>query len=370
MKAHHYGVIIAGGQGTRFWPLSRTSSPKQLLRVLSGKSLLRETVDRASPLFDSQHLLVVTVADHDQAIRRELSHLPQANVLIEPQGNNTAPCIGLAAVELSARDSEAVMVVLPADHWVSHPQMLWRALRVAIKLAERHDALVTLGIKPEHPDTGYGYILRGTQVSGPPGARAFHVRGFKEKPSVTRARQLLRSGALWNSGIFVWRSRTILAALERYTPSLFGGLHRIMAAARGRGLAAAPARLRAVVRREYRKMPNLSIDYAVLEKAGSENKVLTVEARFGWSDVGNWAAIHRMLAKDRQHNAGVGPWLGLRSRRCLAYSSKRLIALLGMEDTVVVDTPDAVLVGDLKRAQQVKDLVEELKRRGYQRYTR
>lgn len=370
MGAHHYGVIIAGGKGTRFWPLSRPSYPKQLLRILSGKSLLQETVDRVSPLFDRNRLFVVTVGDHDKAIRRELKRLPKANFLIEPRGNNTAPCIGLAAVEISARDPDGVMVVLPADHWVSDSKKFSRTLKAAIKLAEAHDALVTLGIKPEYPETGYGYILRGKKVRGSPGARAFHVRGFKEKPSVPKARQLLRSGALWNSGIFVWRARTILTALERYSPSLFAGLRRIMEAARGRGLGAAPPRLRAVVEGEYRKMPNLSIDYAVLEKAGSENRVLTVEARFGWSDVGNWAAIHRMLAKDRRRNAGVGRWLGLSSSGCLAYSPKRLIALLGMENTVVIDTPDAVLVGDLKRAQEVKDLVEELERRGYRRYTR
>ncbi|MBI2361226.1 MAG: mannose-1-phosphate guanylyltransferase [Deltaproteobacteria bacterium] len=368
MKAHHYGVIIAGGKGTRFWPLSRPAYPKQLLRIFGEKSLIQQTVDRVSPLFGRTRLLVVTVSGHDKAIRRELGLLPTANFLIEPRGNNTAPCIGLAAIELSARDPEGIMVVLPADHWVADAQAFARALKVAIKLAETHDALVTLGIKPEYPETGYGYILRGKKVPGSPGASAFHVRGFKEKPSLPKARQLLRSGALWNSGIFVWRARTILGAIERYAPSLFAGLHRIMAA--GGGLGIASPRLRAVVRREYRKMPNVSIDYAVLEKAGSENKVLTVAARFGWSDVGNWAAVHRMLAKDGRQNAGVGHWLSLRSSRCLAYSPKRLIALLGMEDTVVIDTPDAVLVGNLKRAQEVKDLVGELERRGYGRYTR
>ena len=370
MPGQRYGVIIAGGKGTRFWPLSRPSYPKQLLRILGKKSLLQETVDRVSPLFDRNRLLVVTVGDHAKAIRRELKRFPRANFLIEPRGNNTAPCIGLAAIELSARDPDSVMVVLPADHWVSDSRMFSHTLKAAIKLAERHDALVTLGIKPEYPETGYGYILRGKKVPGSPGAAAFHVRGFTEKPSVPKARQLLRSGALWNSGIFVWRTRTILAALERYTPALFAGLQRIMEVAGGRSLGATAARLRAVVQREYHKMDNLSIDYAVLQKAGSENKVLTVEARFGWSDVGNWAAVRQMLPKDGRHNAGVGHWLGLRSSRCLAYSQKRLIALLGMEDTVVIDTPDAILVGDLRRAQEVKDLVEALERRGYRRYTR
>ena len=370
MRGQHYGVIIAGGRGTRFWPLSRSSRPKQLLRILGENSLIRETVNRVLPLFGRDKLLVVTVADHYEAVRRELRFLPAANFLIEPQGHNTAPCIGLAALELIARDPDSIMSVLPADHWISDPPAFSRTLKGAAKLAREHDALVTLGIAPEYPETGYGYILTGKKITGPRGLSVYRVQGFKEKPSLRNARRLLRVRSLWNSGVFVWRVATILESLERYAPSLSAGLKTIQVAAHARGLGAAPAHLRAVLRREYRKMPNLSIDYAVLEKAGAEGRVLTVKAKFGWSDVGNWAAAHRMLTKDRHGNAGVGHWVSLDSRHCLVYSPKRLIALMGIENAVVVDTPDAVLVGDLRRAQEVKNLVDGLERQGYRKFTR
>jgi mannose-1-phosphate guanylyltransferase len=336
---------------------------------LSKRSLIRETVERALPLFGRRKTLVVTVNEHHRAVRRELPVLPKANFLIEPQGNNTAPCIGLAAVELAARDPDAIMAVLPADHWVSDPRAFSRTLRAAVRLAQVRDALITLGIRPAYPETGYGYILKGKKAARSGAIPAYQVDGFEEKPSLKRARQLMRRGALWNSGIFVWRASTILESLRRFAPVIAGGLERIKEATGGRGLGTLPPKVLSVLRREYRKMPNVSIDYAVLEKAGSEGKVLTVEARFGWSDVGNWAAVHRMLPKDRSGNAGVGKWLSYKSRDCLVYSQGRLIALLGMENTVVVDTPDALLLADIKRSQEVKELLEELKRKGYKRYT-
>ena len=369
MKAQRYAVIMAGGIGTRFWPLSRPHRPKQLLKILSGKSLIQETADRILPLFGPEKVLVVTVAEHYGAVRKELHILPKTNFLIEPQGNNTAPCIGLAAIELAARDPNAIMTILPADHWVSDLKSFCRAVKAASQLAQEHDALVTIGIRPSHPETGYGYILKGKKFKGPRGVSAYRVKAFKEKPSAKKAGQLMRMGSLWNSGIFVWRACTILELLRRFSPSLFHGLQRIKEAARDTGLGAPRPRIRAILRREYQKMPNISIDHAVLEKAGSEGKVLTLEANFGWSDVGDWAAIHRMLPRDRRGNVGIGKWLGFKSRDCLVYSPNRLVALLGIKDTFIVDTPDALLVGDIKRSQEVKDLVEELKRKGFRRYT-
>lgn len=369
MKAQRYAVIMAGGKGTRFWPLSRSHRPKQLLKILSEKSLIRETVDRILPLFERDKILVVTVKEHYGAMRKELGLLPKRNFLIEPQGNNTAPCIGLAAIELAARHPDATMIVLPADHWISHPGSFRRRIKTAAELAEQHDALITVGIRPGYPETGYGYILKGGEIKGPRGAHVYQVRGFREKPSRAKAAQWIRLGALWNGGIFVWRVATILELLRRFAPPIAQSLHRISAATQGAGLGALSPKLSAVLRREYRKMPNISIDYAVLEKAGSEGRVLTVEADFGWSDVGNWDAVHRLLPRDGDGNAGVGKRLALRSRDCLVYSADRLVALLGMENTVVVDTPDALLVGDLRRSQEVRALVEELHRKGFRRYT-
>lgn len=370
MERHAYAVIIAGGKGTRFWPLSRPQHPKQLLRILSRKSLIRETVDRTVPLFGSRKTLVVTVAEHYDAVRREIPVLPERNFIVEPQGNNTAPCIGLAAVELAGRDPEAAMVILPADHWVSHLNSFFRAIRIAIRLAREQDALVTIGIRPNYPETGYGYILKGEKIKGTGDVPCCRVRGFEEKPALQRARRLLRRrGSLWNSGIFVWKVATILEMLRRFSPSVARGIRNIQAAAHGATLTNPSARLRSVMRREYQRMPNVSIDYAVLEKAGKEGRVLTLEGDFGWSDVGNWAAVHRMLPRDGRGNAGIGKWLGFKSKDCFVYSRDRLVALLGVQGLVVVDTADALLVAAMERPQEVKDLVEELIRKGYGRYT-
>ena len=369
MKTPRYALIMAGGKGTRFWPLSRAHRPKQLLKILGRRSLIQETMSRIARLIAPENTLVVTVADHSKGIRQELKNLPSKNFLIEPQGNNTAPCIGLAAIELAARDSNAIMAILPADHWISGLHSFHRTLKAAMRLAEKHDALVTIGVRPSYPETGYGYILKGEKFKGSPYASAYRVKAFKEKPSLKKADQWIQSGALWNSGIFVWRAATILALLRRFCPSLLRNLKRIKEEARGVGLGVPGPKLRAVIRAEYKKMVNLSIDHAVLEKAGSEGRVLTLEADFGWSDVGNWAAVHRLLPRDSRGNAGMGKWLALGSEGCLVYSPNRLATLLGIQNTVIVDTPDALLVGDIRRAQEVRELVEELKKRGYGRYT-
>jgi len=368
MKRTLYAVIMAGGKGTRFWPLSTAQRPKQLLKLLSARSLVQETADRVAPLFSRSRTMIVTVDEQQRALRKELPRLPRANFLIEPQGNNTAPCIGLAAIELAARDPDAIMAVLPADHWVADARRFSQALRAAVRFAARENVLITVGMRPAYPETGYGYILKGGKAARESAGAIYRVAGFAEKPPAKKALQLMRRGALWNSGIFVWRAATILESIRRYAPAVARGLDRIQAIARGRKLATLPANDAAAFRREYRRMPNISIDYAVLEKAGSEGKVATLEADFGWSDVGNWDALHRMLAKDAGGNAGVGPRLAFRSKNCLAYADKRLIAMLGMENTVVVDTADAVLVADMRRSQEVKDLLEELQRSGYKKY--
>lgn len=369
MKTRDYAVIMAGGKGTRFWPLSRPHRPKQLLRILGQKSLIRQTAERILPLFGQKNIIVVTVGEHFSALQRELSFLPRKNFLIEPQGNNTAPCIGLAAMELETREPGALMVVLPADHWISDLSAFSRTVKAALRLARTHDALVTIGIRPSYPETGYGYLLKGEKIKEPRGALTYRVVGFKEKPAQKAARRLLRQGALWNSGIFAWKASTILALLSRFSPAISSGLQKIQEGSQGHGLASPHPRLRSLIRSEYRKMPNISIDYAVLEKAGAEGKVLALEANFGWSDVGNWAAVHRLLPRDERGNAGLGRWFGYKSRNSLVHSQGRLAVLLGVRDLVVVDTPDALLVADLQRSQEVRDLVEALKRKGYSRYT-
>jgi mannose-1-phosphate guanylyltransferase len=369
MRQKLYSVIIAGGRGTRFWPLSRSRKPKQLLKLFGPKTLLYETADRVLSLAGSDQTLIVTVAEQLNAVRKELSGLPRRNFLAEPAGKNTAPCIGLAALEVIARDPDAVMIILPADHWVSDVPAFRRTLKTAAELAARHDRLVTIGIQPAYPETGYGYIVKGKPLVGADTADAYQVKRFKEKPDAKTARQLLRQGSLWNAGIFAWKASTLLTLIERYQPQIHSSLTNIAKAAAGKSLASAAPKLRSVIAREYKKMPSISIDHAILEQAASEDRVLTVPGNFGWSDVGSWAAVHQMSPRDANGNVANGNWLGLDAKNCLIHAPDRLVVVLGMRDAIIVDTPDALLVGDLKRSQEVRELVDELKKRGYASYT-
>jgi len=367
MEKHCFNIIIAGGKGTRFWPLSRAQRPKQLLKILSRKSLIDETAERVYGLSGRARTLVVTVAEQVGALKKELSALPKNNFIAEPLGKNTAPCIGLAALEVMRRDPKGVMVVLPADHWVADVKGCQRTLKSAVALAKKHDRLVTIGIRPEYPETGYGYIMKSGRLAASRGA--FQVKRFIEKPNEASAKKLIRQGSLWNSGIFVWKASLVLDLLNRYQPEIGAALSRIGKAAAGKPLANPSPALRRTIRREYGRMPSISIDFAVLEKAGAEGRVITVEADFGWSDVGSWSAVHRMMDKDVHGNAGNGRWLQIGAKNCLIHSPDRLVVLLGIDNAVVVDTPDAILVGDLNRSQEVRDIVAELQRQGLGSYT-
>ncbi|HYY23972.1 MAG TPA: sugar phosphate nucleotidyltransferase [Candidatus Udaeobacter sp.] len=369
MKRRPFSVIMAGGKGTRFWPLSRSQRPKQLLKILSPKTLIRETADRVLPLSSPTQTLVVTVAEQLDGLSRELRMLPRANFLAEPEGRNTAPCIGLAALEVVARDPTGIMLVLPADHWIPDVRAFRRTLGAAMELANNSDNLITIGIRPAYPETGYGYIMKGKSLRTNNAVRAYQVKRFKEKPSEAVARQLIRRGSLWNSGIFVWRASTLLELIARYQTAIATSLDQIRRAAKEKSIGNPSSGLRHLIARAYKQMPSVSIDHGVLEKVGSEGRVLTLEADFGWSDVGSWAAVHRMMHQDENGNAGNGKWLGVGAKNCLVQAGDRLVVLLGMQDAVVVDTADALLVGDLKRSQDVRELVDELKRKGYGAYT-
>jgi len=367
MKSTCFSVIIAGGKGTRFWPLSRSQKPKQLLKIFGPKSLIAETVDRVLPLSGSARTLVVTIADQLAATRKELRVLPKNNFLVEPQGKNTAACLGLAALEVIRRDPQAVMIVLPADHWVPGAKVFRRTLEKAIRLAELDDKLITIGIQPTYPETGYGYIVRGKSLNGK--GTGYQVKKFTEKPKLPKAQRLMRAGALWNSGIFVWKAATLLKSIEQHMPELNRALNRIAEAARGKSLANPEPRLRKVIAAEYAKLKSTSIDFGVMEPASGEQRVLTVNADFAWSDLGSWESVHRMLDRDGAGNAGSGQWLVRDAQTCLVHAPDRLVVLLGVKDAVIVDTPDALLVGDLRRSQEVRELVEELHKKGYGSYT-
>jgi mannose-1-phosphate guanylyltransferase len=344
---------MAGGSGTRFWPRSRARVPKQLLPIAGRRSLLADTLARVRPLVGSRRTYVVTASTHAAAVRRECRGLPRGNVLVEPQGRNTAAAIALAALRLAAESPDAVMLVLPADHVVGDAVRFRETLARAAAVAATSDRLVTIGVPPAYPETGYGYIQVGEPLAGDEGAHA--VARFLEKPDRERAEALIAGGdVLWNAGIFAWRVEGIVAELRRCLPDLMASLE----AALRRGTAAALARA-------YRRLPSISIDHGVLERA---ERVAVVRATFPWSDVGSWAAVADLWRDGDAANAVRGTAVVLESARCVVDAGSRLVALLGVDDLIVVDTPDAVLVCPTSRAQDVRLIVDELRRRRLGQY--
>jgi mannose-1-phosphate guanylyltransferase len=354
-----YPVILAGGSGTRFWPLSRKRRPKQLLPLAGDRPLLLETLDRVRGLVAPADILVVAGKSHATAIRRMLPRLPRANLLLEPAARNTAPAIGWAATRLLARDGDAVLAVLPSDHHIQNVAKFRKLLGTAAALA-REGALVTLGITPRGPETGFGY-LRMAKAAGhrPGGAReveAFPVEAFVEKPSRETAESYLRSGRyLWNAGIFVFRASVVLAEIHRQLPALARALDAIAKVA---GTAAEAD----AVRRWFPKVPAISIDYGVMEKAAAP--VVVVPADIGWSDLGSFDALSQVRRTDRAGNLVEGKVILVDCRECVVLARERPVAVVGGERLVVVDAGDAILVVPRDRVQEVRQVVAELERRG------
>jgi len=345
---------MAGGSGTRFWPRSRHRVPKQLLPIATKKTLLADTLARVRSLATPRATWIVTGASHAAAVRREARGLPRGNVLVEPQGRNTAAAIALAALRIARTSPDGVMIVLPADHAIGDVAAFRATLAHAMNVAVTTDRLVTIGIAPTHPETGYGYIQVGEALDGG-GAGAHVVARFIEKPDAARARALLDGGdVLWNGGIFAWRVERILAELRRWVPDVIEPLEKALARGTTRALAQA-----------YARLPSVSIDTGVMERA---ERVAVVRATFPWSDVGSWAAVADLWRDGDAPNAARGATVLIDSSGCVVDAGSRLVALVGVQDLVVVDTPDALLVCPKERAQDVRLIVEELRRRKLHRY--
>lgn len=347
-------VVLAGGQGSRFWPLSRCSKPKQFLSMgTDGESLIQATVRRVESLVDKGRVLVLA---SDRLAPLVHEHVPQARLVIEPEARNTAACIGLSAVvALVNQDrSDPVLVTLPADHTVSDEEGLRRALSEAIAIAKTSDSLVTIGIPPASAHTGYGYIKRGEAISG----RAYHVDRFFEKPNQQRAEKYLEQGGYsWNSGMFVWRASIILAAFKELMPELYAGLEEIRAALKdGEKLGES-----AIISGIFSRLESISIDFGVLEHA--RNCVVIDAEPFGWNDVGSWDQWAESFVTDDDGNLVHGDAVVIDSKSCVVRSEGRLIAAVGLEDIVVVDSGDAILVVSREHVQDVRKVVAELKAR-------
>ncbi len=346
---------MAGGSGTRFWPLSRRDRPKQVLPLLGGASMVRRTVERLFPFFEAKDVFVVTSREHGEAVRREMDLLPADNILEEPAGRDTAAAVGLAATFLQRRDPDAAFAVLPADHYIDDPAKLHADLRTA-REAARSGALVAFGIRPRHPSTAYGYLNRGAREGA-----AFRVRRFYEKPKPEAAKAFVESGDyFWNSGIFVWEAWAILAAIESFLPALARSLREI-------GDAVGTSRLPMALARAYSGIGRVSIDYGVMEKA---ERVLMVEAGFEWDDVGSWAAAAERRGKDHAGNTVEGKCVSVDTKDSLVLSDdpEHLVAVLGLEGYVVVHTRDATLVCPKAQADGLKKLVEEIRQRGHEKH--
>jgi mannose-1-phosphate guanylyltransferase len=352
-----YPVIMAGGSGTRFWPLSRKDRPKQFLPLAGDEPLLAATVSRLPPLAKAKETFVVCGPAHAAAARRMLPKLPEQNFIVEPCARNTAPCVGLAALHVARKDPRGVILMLPADHHIARPAAFREALASAADLAAR-GAIATIGIKPSRPETGYGYLKIGPRLAarGWKGKAAHKVERFVEKPDVvTAARYLADGGYLWNSGIFAFRADVIVEEIRRAMPVLGEQLDAIDAAH------GTPAYKRTLAR-VFPECPSISIDYGVMEKS---KRIAVVPADFGWSDVGSFAALPDVRPTDRLGNVSEGDAVVVDAHNVVVLAKGgRPVAVVGIDDVVVVDAGDAVLVCRRDRAQDVRQAVEELGRRG------
>jgi mannose-1-phosphate guanylyltransferase len=353
-----FPVVMAGGSGTRFWPLSRRDRPKQFLALAGEEPLLAATLARLPPLARPRETYVVCGPAHAAAARRMLPKLPEQNFIVEPCARNTAPCVGLAALHVARREPRGVMAMLPADHHIARPAAFRDALAAAAELAER-GAIATIGIRPSRPETGYGYLKLGPRVAArkKKGRAAAHkVERFVEKPDVvTAARYLADGGYLWNSGIFAFRADVILEEIRRAMPVLGEQLDAIAASLGKPGYRKTLARI-------FPECPSISVDYGVMEKS---TRIAVVPADFGWSDVGSFAALSDVKPTDHLGNVAEGDAVVLDSHGAIVLAKGgRPVAVVGIDDVVVVDAGDAVLVCRRDRAQDVRQAVEELSRRG------
>jgi len=346
---------MAGGSGTRFWPLSRKGRPKQFLPIATHKTMIEETVERLRPLLPPEAIYTISNSAQAAAIRKLMPGLPAKNVLVEPLAKNTAASLILATARVFVQNPKAVIFALPADHLIAKPDVFLRKLRAAAAAAAREDVIVTFGIPPTFPSTGFGYIHfsgRGSRRFG--NVDFYPVLKFKEKPDVDQARDYLKQGRhCWNSGMFVWRAEVFARKLERFAPGFFSYWERIVGAIEKNdrtGIAAV-----------FREIPATSIDYALMEKAEG---VLMAEGDFGWSDVGSWSSLADIWPRDGSENALRGEAQFLDSRNCLVYSPHRLAAVIGLKDVIIVDTKDALLVCSKKADQRVKEIIEALKKKG------
>lgn len=352
-------VIMAGGRGERFWPKSRSGKPKQFTNLTGEGSLLYLTYKRVSEMVSPQQVFVVTGREYKEITCQSVPDIPEENIIIEPEGRNTAPCIGLAAVVIEERFPGSTMIVLPADHLVKEEDKFIECLKIAVEQAESSNGLVTLGIKPTRPETGYGYLKTGEAVSATGSGSVYKVDRFVEKPDLERASLYLNDGGyLWNGGIFIWKVTVILEAFKQYLPEIYIGLMEIKQYLDS-------DRYIEVLSEIYPNLPKISIDYGIMEKA---ERVFTVPGGFYWDDVGTWNALERVFGTDKDGNLLRGSVVTVETRNTIVDGGERLVALVGVEDLVVVDTEDTTFVCHKSKIEQVRELLSKLRNQEMDKY--
>jgi mannose-1-phosphate guanylyltransferase len=363
MFEHTYAVIMAGGSGTRLWPVSRKERPKQLLPLLGEETLFQSTVGRLENLFPPERILVVTVAEQAHDMQRQAPSIPLENYILEPSPRGTASVVGLAAAILRKRDPQALMAALPSDHYIRNRDLFHYLLKAAFQVAE-DGFLVTLGITPTYPSTAYGYIQQGEPLMGSYNYPAYRVKRFTEKPDEKKAQQLLHAGDhSWNSGMFIWKADIILAEIDKQMPALSKAIKTIMAAWD------APTQ-KDVLEAEWQDLKVETVDYGVMEKA--ERVAVLPAGGLGWSDVGSWASLFEVLLPDMNGNIATSSALHLahETHNTLVYggNGERLVVTIGVDDMVIVDADDVLLVCKADQSQKVRDVVEHLKKHRQEKY--
>lgn len=346
-------VIMAGGKGERFWPKSRTTYPKQFLSLTSdGKTMIQLTIERLLPIVNYEDIYIVTNKNYVDLVKEQLPELPVENIIAEPVARNTAPCIGLAAAIIQKKYDDAVMMVLPSDHLIKQRQMFISTLKTAINVACEDDNLVTIGITPTYPETGYGYINYGETMNNDKYANVYCVEKFVEKPNIEKAKEYLDSGNyIWNSGMFVWRVSTILKKFEQYLPDTYRGLVEIKSSINTEVF-------EETLNDVFTNFRAESIDYAIMEKS---DNIYTLPGTFGWDDVGSWLSLERINKTNEFGNVVSGNVITINTKNTTISGTDKLIAAVGLEDLIIVDTEDALLICSKDSTQDVKKVIENLK---------